>query len=365
MAKGDVFHDRTATVGVVLTWFVLNIAMGCSTKWIFLHGRVCAGTTAPLKPDCKAFDFPLNITLVHMFFSWAMCYIQLVHVRKKSFKILSLADQWQKIAPLSVSFSMSVAMGNLSLLYIYPSFNQMLGAMSPIITVALAVFMQHKRFNSWTWASMPIICGGLALCSVKEVNFNVIGAFFALGATILRAIKSIIQGKLLQGADKMDSVTLLFYMAPWSAAFLFVTALLTEGVEPYKMLFDGIRGYKTNQDGQVQSVTGAPTVLALLACSGMNACMLNVSNFMVTAYTSPVTLQVFGNVKCCLAIATSVAVFRNPMKIEQGFGVATCLFGVWVYHQKSKVVSAPTASEGKSEGSSPMGFKFGDNKIKF
>lgn len=41
------------------------------------------------------------------------------------------------------------------------------GSMSPLITVLLAVIFQKKRFSTKTWLSMPVICMGLAMCSVK------------------------------------------------------------------------------------------------------------------------------------------------------------------------------------------------------
>ena len=43
----------------------------------------------------------------------------------------------------------------------------LLGSMSPLITVLLAVVFQQKRFSKKTWLSMPVICMGLAMCSVK------------------------------------------------------------------------------------------------------------------------------------------------------------------------------------------------------
>merc|ERR1712004_85585 len=72
----------------------------------------------------------------------------------------------------------------------------------------------------------------------------------------------------------------------------------------------------------------------LLMVSGLNACLLNVANFMVTSYTSPLTLQVLGNVKGCLGIAVSAAILRNTLTLNQGIGVAVCLLGVWLYNQK-------------------------------
>mmetsp|Transcript_6231 Transcript_6231/g.14189 ORF Transcript_6231/g.14189 Transcript_6231/m.14189 type:complete len:356 (-) Transcript_6231:199-1266(-) len=310
------------TIAVVVSWFVLNIAMGSSTKWIYLWGQICIEGRG-----CQTYKFPLAITVIHMIFSWVMCHVHIYYLRGSKAE-LTFYQQFKTVAPLSVCFALSVAMGNLSLKYIYPSFNQMLGSMSPLITVVLAVLLQRKRYNAWTWVSMPVICGGLAVCSTQEVNFNLLGAFYATGATVLRALKSIMQGRLLNSAEKsLDSVTLLYYMAPWAAGLLMLMALFSEGLDPIVLLLSGLY-----QPGVV--VTGRGHVFALLFISGLNACLLNVANFLVTSYTSAVTLQVLGNVKSCLAIAVSVAIFRNHLAIEQAVGVAACLVGVWLYQKK-------------------------------
>merc|ERR1711865_1123001 len=70
----------------------------------------------------------------------------------------------------------------------------------------------------------------------------------------------------------------------------------------------------------------------------MNACLLNITNFLVTAYTSPVTLQVLGNVKSCLSIVVSVAIFGNALRPLQGLGVVICLVGVWLYQRHGGVI---------------------------
>jgi drug/metabolite transporter (DMT)-like permease len=244
---------------------------------------------------------------------------------------MSFREQLDKIAPLAGCFALSVAMGNMSLKYIYPSFNQMLGATSPLITVFMAVIMQGKRYNLYTWISMPIICGGLLVCSTKEVNFDALGAFLAFGATVLRAVKSLIQGKLL--TEKLDSVSLLYYMAPWSALLLAILSIVAEGFEPISVLMLGFVG-----------ANGVANVISLLILSGLNACLLNVSNFLVTSYTSAVTLQVLGNVKSCLSIGISVAIFKNELLWEQAVGVVTCLVGVWYYNKYGGLAKAVTPS---------------------
>lgn len=48
------------TAGVVVSWFVLNIAIGSSTKWIFVAGQICSQKT------CVVYKFPVAITVPHM-----------------------------------------------------------------------------------------------------------------------------------------------------------------------------------------------------------------------------------------------------------------------------------------------------------
>lgn len=327
-------NGSLATAVVVAAWFVLNIAMGSSTKWLYIHGTVCRHKMIEdpsAEPDCVHYKFPLAITVLHMGFSWATCYVWLHQFRGVSrTSHWSFDKQRKTIAPLALVFALSVAMGNLSLQYIYPSFNQMLGSMSPLITVVMAVGIEGKRFNMWTWLSMPVLCGGLGLCSAEEVNFHWLGAIFCMGATILRGLKSIMQGSIMsKKEDKLDAVTLLYYMAPWAAAVLSVLGLFLEGIEPWTLLFSGL--YADPMSGS--NVTGVPKVLALLCFSGLNACLLNVFNFLVTHYTSAVAQQVLGNVKSCMSIAISVMIFGNELKMVQALGIGICLFGVWMFQK--------------------------------
>jgi drug/metabolite transporter (DMT)-like permease len=329
--------DPLRTVFVVISWFVLNISLANFTKWTFIYGEVC------IKNHCQQYKFPLTITVVHMLFSWGLCHLYIFYLSTSARKVtLSFRQQLSKVVPLAACFALSVAMGNLSLKYIYPSFNQMLGAMTPLITVLISIPM-GKCYNAWTWLSMPVICGGLALCSLKEVNFNFLGAFFAVGATVLRAVKSIIQGKLLvDPSEKMDSVTLLYYMAPYAAGLIGIAALCSEGLTPFTLLNPRL---SWSDDSSEEPSSGTAKVTMLLFLGGLNACLLNITNFLVTAYTNAVTLQVLGNVKSCLGIAVSVAIFGNPLRPLQGLGMVICLVGVWAYQRYGGVVKKEELSE--------------------
>jgi drug/metabolite transporter (DMT)-like permease len=309
---------------VVGIWFVLNIAMSNILKWTFVYGALHLedGTT-------RKYQFPCFISVLHMVASWLMCGIYLRFVKGWPDKTLAFKDQLRMVWPLGLCFSLSIASNNLSLLYIYPSLNQMLASMGPLITVGLAVVLTGTRYNHYTWLSMMGISGGLVLCARFDSDLNAIGVMFAVSATVLRGVKSIVQQKLL--TEKVDSMLLLFYMAPCAGLSMLVASAISEGTAPLTIFVEG-------------HPTGVMPCIALLVLGSCNACLLNLANFLVTKYTSAVTLQVLGNVKSCLNIGVSLLIFQNKFQATQGVGVAVCLLGTWVYNNRG----------GKLESAKPM-----------
>mmetsp|Transcript_80079 Transcript_80079/g.194137 ORF Transcript_80079/g.194137 Transcript_80079/m.194137 type:complete len:337 (-) Transcript_80079:316-1326(-) len=331
------------TILVVATWFTFNVSMSTVMKWTYMYGKVCTVDGN----NCQAYKFPFMMTAVHMLFCWMVCFV-LVRIRPgaEDRVCMTFKRQIMKIAPLAICFSLSVGAGNLSLKYIYPSFSQMLSSITPLITVLVAVVLRGTRFNSWTWASMPVICGGLLVCGAQEVNFDINGATLAVVATVLRAMKAVMQEKLLDPKEKdMDSVTLLYYLAPYAGVFLVSMSLACEGADPIIFLYPYRNGEPT---------TGVPQLLMLLSFSGINACFLNISGNLVTAHMGAVMMQILGNLKACISIVISVAIFRNPVSPVQMAGVAVCLFGVWIYNSKGGVATpakVEVADEESSKGS--------------
>lgn len=72
---------------------------------------------------------------------------------------------------------------------------------------------------------------------------------------------------------------------------------------------------------------------------GVNSFMayaVNLTNFLVTKYTSALTLQVLGNMKGIIATAVSVALFRNPVTPKGLLGYAITVAGVWMYSRSKQ-----------------------------
>lgn len=124
-------------------------------------------------------------------------------------------QQFYKISTLALIFCIAVVLGNVSLRFIPVSFNQAIGATTPAFTALLAaVMMGHRESRSVYLSLIPVIVG-IIIASGAEPMFNMAGFLAALTATAGRALKSVLQGIMLSdSSERMDSLSLLLYMAP-------------------------------------------------------------------------------------------------------------------------------------------------------
>lgn len=65
----------------------------------------------------------------------------------------------------------------------------------------------------------------------------------------------------------------------------------------------------------------------------LNACLLNLSNFITASFVSPLTLQLLGNVKTVLGIFISALIFGNAVTPAQAAGCGAAVGGVYVYQR--------------------------------
>lgn len=70
--------------------------------------------------------------------------------------------------------------------------------------------------------------------------------------------------------------------------------------------------------------------------SGFVAFFLNLMNFLVTKYTSAVTLQVLGNIKVVISIGISLLIFGNELSVWSSAGCIITLAGVVAYNRAPK-----------------------------
>ncbi|KAL4435609.1 hypothetical protein ABPG77_002572 [Micractinium sp. CCAP 211/92] len=287
---------------IICGWYFSNIGVILSNKVLL-----------------SEFDFrgPIFLTLCHMLccslLSYCAAVTRLVVPQK-----LASRRQLAKIVLLAVIFLLTIVLGNISLRYIPVSFNQAIGSTTPAFTALLAFLLFRETETARTYLSLIPVVVGIIIASNAEPLFDLLGFAACLTATSTRALKSVIQGRLLSDAsERMDSMSLLGYMAPAAAAFLVPMTLF----------------FEPNSLAQARELGKAGAFWVLLLLNSAMAWAANLTNFLVTKHTSALTLQVLGNAKGVVAVALSLLYFRNPATFSSVFGYAVTVAGVVLYSQ--------------------------------
>jgi drug/metabolite transporter (DMT)-like permease len=247
-------------------------------------------------------------------------------------------EQFRKIAGLAVVFCLSVVLGNVALRFIPVSFSQAIGATTPVFTAVLAVVMMGKRESGLVYVALLPVVIGIVIATGAEPLFDMTGFTAAVIATAMRALKSVLQGILLMDAsEKMDSLNLLRWMAPIASLCLIPAVLV---LEPTVV-----------REAVDMSIT-QPNFFWLLAFNAFLAYFTNLTNFLVTRYTSALTLQVLGNAKGVFTTALSIFVFQNPYTVTSVTGYLVTVAGVGCYAGAKRYQSQKVGAGGKVEGSS-------------
>jgi len=142
------------------------------------------------------------------------------------------------------------------------------------------------------------------------------GFIAALTACFLTGLKFVLSSQMLAGRYKLDSINLLYYMAPPSVVFLIPICLFMESKSVMEWVYDPMR---TKND------------FFLLLISGVVSYILNVTLFIVLKATSSVTVTVAGNVKTVLVIGISILIFKNPVTPVNMVGCLVAISGCCWY----------------------------------
>ncbi|XP_054782353.1 probable sugar phosphate/phosphate translocator At3g11320 [Prosopis cineraria] len=296
-----------STVGAVISWYSSNIGVLLFNKYLLSN---------------YGFAYPVFLTLCHMtacsFFSYVAVYVMNV----VPFQSIKSRSQLLKICGLSVVFCFSIVCGNISLKYIPVSFNQAIGATTPFFTAVFAYLVNRKREAWVTYATLVPVVAGVVIATGGEPSFHLFGFLVCVSATAARAFKSVLQGVLLSSeGEKMNSMNLLMYMAPMATVVLLPAALLMEK--------DVIWIAMNLARNDVR-------IVWLLLFSSSLAYFVNLTNFLVTKYTSALTLQVLGNAKGAVAVVVSILIFKNPISTVGMLGYALTVIGVVLYSETKK-----------------------------
>ncbi|XP_055730579.1 solute carrier family 35 member E4-like isoform X1 [Salvelinus fontinalis] len=297
-------------LSAVIVWLVTGTTISSLNKWIFAVYN---------------FRYPLLLSALHMLTAIVVDYglIKLRILQQNggvdNQKDLTTSAKC-KVFLLSLTFCASIAFGNMGLNYVQLSFAQMIYTTTPIFTLAISTLILGKQHHILKYTAMMPICLGASFSIMGEVQYDQTGCFFVFAATMLRGVKTIQQGILLQ-EEKINSVFLLYLMSIPSFCILAVAALALENWA----VLESPMHYDHNL-----------WLFILLSCLG--SVMYNLASCCIITLTSAVTLHILGNLSVVGNLLLSQLLFGNEMSALSCAGVALTLSGMLIY-QNSEFIS--------------------------
>lgn len=214
----------------------------------------------------------------------------------------------------------TVVLGLVSLKNIAVSFAETVKSSAPIFTVIMSRLILGEYTGLWVNLSLMPIMGGLALCTVTEINFNMLGFSAALSTNIMDCLQNVFSKKLLSGDKyKFSPPELQFYTSAAAVVMLIPAWIFLMDVP---VLGSSEHTFSFNQD-----------VVVLLLIDGILFHIQSVTAYALMGKISPVTFSVASTVKHALSIWLSVIIFSNKITTYSAFGTALVIIGVFLYNR--------------------------------
>lgn len=112
----------------------------------------------------------------------------------------------------SVIFSLSIALGNVSLKHVSVNFNQVMRALSPAVIMTMSSVVLGKRFSTQRRMTIVPVIVGVALACMGDLSYTLVGLFYTVLCVLASSAKSVASGELLTGSFQLHPLDLLGHM---------------------------------------------------------------------------------------------------------------------------------------------------------
>lgn len=291
MKNNESASTNFKNVLAVLFNIAVSISIVLTNKWVY-----------------SVVNFPnMTLTFLH-FVSTFLClhlcqlmgFFSVKHVPLKS------------MIPLACFFCGFVVLTNLSLE------NNSVGTyqVAKVMTTPCVLFIQFYFYGKLTTRGtiltvIPIIFG-VMLTFIYDLKFNIVGSVYALFGVVVTSFYQVMIGEK-QKELQLNSMQLLYYQAPISAALLILPVLICE---PISLVI-----YRTWTFYELLPVV----------CSCLIAFTVNLSIYWIIGNTSALTYNMAGHSKFVLTVTAGYLLFHDPLTSNQLVGLVLTLTGVIAY----------------------------------
>lgn len=288
-------RDFIRIVFVCICWYIVSSSNGVLGKTIL-----------------SQFPYPVTVTMVQLtsIAVWSPPLLKVLGVRK--YESSNWSYHLRMLLPLAFAKFLSSVLAHVSVWKVPVHYAHTVKASMPLFTVLLTRVCFGVRHGWLVYLSLLPIVMGVAVATVTEVSFDIIGLWSALLATGGFAVITVFSKKALKDTG-MHHLRLL-YLLGLMAAVMFL---------PVWLLMDA---FKIPSELNTE-------VLLLLAVDGCLHWLQNLLAFTLLKLVTPLTYAVANVTKRIAVITASLLLLKNPVTLTNVAGMMMAVFGVFCYNR--------------------------------
>ncbi|XP_043259324.1 solute carrier family 35 member E1 homolog [Colletes latitarsis] len=267
------------------------------------------------------FPYPMTVTIVQLtsITVYSGPFFNLWGVRKYSSDI-SWGYYLRLIVPLALGKFLANVFSHVSIWKVPVSYAHTVKATMPFFTVFLSrIIMKEKQTWNVYFSLVPIVVG-VAIATLTELSFNMIGLLSALASTMAFSLQNIYSKKVLHDTG-IHHLRLLHVLSQLALILFFPIWLI---YDLSRLIYNPVTG---------DSVELNYDIMGLLFLDGILNWFQNIVAFSVLSIVTPLTYAVASASKRIFVIAVSLFVLGNPVTWLNILGMTLAICGVLCYNK--------------------------------
>jgi len=224
--------------------------------------------------------------------------------------------KWQTllkfVAPLGALFAVALVCSNLAYRYSTVAFLQFCKQGNVAIVFVMSCIVGLQKFGWNKVAILSVVVFGCSLCAKGEIHFVWLGFGLQLASQFMECTKNLLGEIVLAGSHglRLDVLTFVFFQAPMCLIPLLISVAFTWTPD---------------------IATDFAANWTLLLANALVAFALNVVIALTLKHLSALAFTIIGLLKDGVIVASSAAVFGDPISTQQrlGFCVTVIGMGLW------------------------------------
>ncbi|XP_071547741.1 solute carrier family 35 member E1 homolog [Panulirus ornatus] len=265
------------------------------------------------------FPYPMTVTMVQLMSItlYSSPVLKWMGVRRRA--DISWSYYKRIIIPLAFGKFIASVFSHVSIWRVPVSYAHTVKATMPLFTVLLGRVLFGEKQTTKVYFSLAPIIIGVAIATITEIFFDMLGLVAALMATCGFSLQNIFSKKVLTdtGIHHLRLLHLLGYLA----LFMFLPVwIFTDG---HSIFYD---------DTQLLRRDPGETIFLLLLDGGLNW-LQNFIAFTILNHVTPLTYAVANATKRISVITISLLLLRNPITLANVVGMFLAILGVLAYNK--------------------------------